>query len=156
MDDSKTGYGKRPIWQWVVIYLLIGGFAYIAVYYVFFKNGSVYAPELNTYPFISPTPTTIVTPPALITDNFTVTYDADGFKPQNLIIKAGDTVIWTNQGETKMDIASSPHPAHTDYPALNLGIAKIDESKSLSFPKPGTYQYHNHLNAGHFGLVTVE
>jgi plastocyanin len=139
---EEPGYEKRPMWRQLIVYLLIGGLAYIAVYYAFSKNKSVYAPE--------------TAPSALTTDNFTVTYGPNGFEPQNLTIKAGDTVIWINQGEAKMDVASSPHPAHTDYPALNFGLANTNESKSLSFPKPGTYKYHNHLNAGHYGLITVE
>jgi len=155
MDNTET-YEKRPMWRKLIAYLLIGGLAYVAVYYAFSKNKSVYAPEPNAYPFTSPTPTIVAIPSALITDNFTVTYGPNGFEPQNLTIKAGGTVLWTNQSEAKMDVASSPHPAHTDYPALNLGIAKTNESKSLSFPAPGTYQYHNHLNASHYGRVTVE
>lgn len=27
------GYGKRPLWQWIVIYVVIGGIVYGAVYY---------------------------------------------------------------------------------------------------------------------------
>lgn len=144
------------MWWRLTVYLLIGGLAYMAVYYAFSKNKSVYAPESNTYPLVSPTPTTSATLSALTTDSYSVTYSASGFEPQDLTIKAGGTVVWTNQSEAKMDVASSPHPAHTDYPALNLGIAKTNESKSLSFLVPGTYKYHNHLNASHYGRVIVE
>lgn len=34
------GYSKRPLWQWVVIYLIIGGVVYAAIYYfVIAKRG---------------------------------------------------------------------------------------------------------------------
>ncbi|MBI3485402.1 hypothetical protein HY025_00495 [Candidatus Daviesbacteria bacterium] len=34
-------YGKRPLWQWILIYAVIGGVIYFLVYYfVFAKNGS--------------------------------------------------------------------------------------------------------------------
>lgn len=34
------GYGKRPLWQWIVLYLVIGGIVYAAIYYFFMsKNG---------------------------------------------------------------------------------------------------------------------
>lgn len=38
------GYGKRPLWQWLLIYLVIGAIVYGAVYYfVYAKRGdSVY------------------------------------------------------------------------------------------------------------------
>ncbi|MCR4324615.1 MAG: hypothetical protein NUV69_02925 [Candidatus Curtissbacteria bacterium] len=44
---EKKGYGKRPLWQWVVIYLIIGGLVYAAVYY-FFLSGSG-APSIPGY-----------------------------------------------------------------------------------------------------------
>lgn len=37
---KKSGYGKRPIWQWVVIYLVVGVIVYGLIYYFFLKNGS--------------------------------------------------------------------------------------------------------------------
>lgn len=37
---EKYGYGKRPLWQWIVIYLIIGGLVYAAIYYfVIAKRG---------------------------------------------------------------------------------------------------------------------
>ncbi len=33
-----AGYGKRPMWQWIVLYLIIGGAIYYAVYYFFFRH----------------------------------------------------------------------------------------------------------------------
>lgn len=36
-----AGYGKRPLWQWVLIYLVVGGVIYGVVYYVIAaRNGS--------------------------------------------------------------------------------------------------------------------
>lgn len=34
-----NGYGKRPILQWIVIYVLVGGLIYLAIYFLFFANG---------------------------------------------------------------------------------------------------------------------
>lgn len=43
MAEGKGGYGKRPLWQWILIYLIIGGIIYYAIYYfVFAKNGGGY------------------------------------------------------------------------------------------------------------------
>lgn len=37
---NKNSYGKRPLWQWVLIYIIAGGVAYGLIYYFFFaKNG---------------------------------------------------------------------------------------------------------------------
>lgn len=39
-NKGYGGYGKRPLWQWVVIYLVIGGIIYAAIYYfVLSKKG---------------------------------------------------------------------------------------------------------------------
>jgi hypothetical protein len=34
------GYGKRPIWQWVVIYLIVAVVVYGLIYLVFFNGNS--------------------------------------------------------------------------------------------------------------------
>jgi len=37
---KKYGYGKKPLWQWILIYAVIGGAVYGLIYYFFFnKNG---------------------------------------------------------------------------------------------------------------------
>jgi hypothetical protein len=39
-DEQKPtkGYGKRPVWQWVVIYLIIAIIVYGAIYLIFFRG----------------------------------------------------------------------------------------------------------------------
>lgn len=41
-DDSKSkptkGYGKRPIWQWVAIYVVIAVIVYGLIYLIFFTG----------------------------------------------------------------------------------------------------------------------
>lgn len=37
-----SGYGKRPMWQWVLMYVVVGGIVYGLVYYYFFA-GSGYS-----------------------------------------------------------------------------------------------------------------
>lgn len=27
------GYGKRPLWQWIVMYVVVGGIIYYGIYY---------------------------------------------------------------------------------------------------------------------------
>jgi len=33
-----SGYGKRPMWQWILLYVIIGGILYYGVYYYFLKD----------------------------------------------------------------------------------------------------------------------
>lgn len=47
-EDSKNttrsprGYGKRPMWQWVVIYLLVAILVYGLIYYLFIRGTGGY------------------------------------------------------------------------------------------------------------------
>jgi hypothetical protein len=41
--EKKSYYGKRPLWQWVVIYVVVGGLVYGLIYYfVYARNGGGY------------------------------------------------------------------------------------------------------------------
>lgn len=37
-----AGYGKRPLWQWILIYLVIGAVVYGAIYYFYFSKKGGY------------------------------------------------------------------------------------------------------------------
>ena len=33
-DGNKNGgYGKRPLWQWILLYVVIGGIIYFGIFY---------------------------------------------------------------------------------------------------------------------------
>jgi hypothetical protein len=34
------GYGKRPLWQWIVLYVIIGAIVYFGIYYVYAMHKS--------------------------------------------------------------------------------------------------------------------
>lgn len=36
----SKGYGKRPVWQWVAIYVVVGAIVYGAVWYFFMRGNS--------------------------------------------------------------------------------------------------------------------
>ncbi|MBI2984201.1 MAG: hypothetical protein HYY50_01075 [Candidatus Kerfeldbacteria bacterium] len=46
-SSPPAGYGKRPRWQWVVIYLVIGGLVYGAIYYFAYANKGGYQSSGN-------------------------------------------------------------------------------------------------------------
>ena len=85
-----------------------------------------------------------------------VNITSSGFSPANITINAGGSVIWRNGNSANHNVSSAPHPIHTTYSPLNLGVIKPGESKSLTFPTAGTYKYHDHLNPSLTGSVTVE
>ncbi len=82
--------------------------------------------------------------PSVVTiDNFT-------FKPQQLTVKAGATVTWTNKDDIPHGIASA-NDAFARSKALDT-----DDSYSFIFAAPGTYQYFCYLHPHMTGTIVVE
>jgi plastocyanin len=86
----------------------------------------------------------------------TITYTRDGFSVDNATIPAGSTVRIINQSETQLDLASNPHPTHTDNSELNTGFVAPGESQTFTITQTGTWGFHNHLREAHTGSITVE
>lgn len=57
-----SGYGKRPLWQWILLYVIIGGIIYAGVYYFYLskKGASPY-----TYPGVTTEASPTATPEAM-------------------------------------------------------------------------------------------
>ena len=43
---QKKGYGKRPLWQWILLYVVLAGIIYAVIYFLFLSGG---APSLPGY-----------------------------------------------------------------------------------------------------------
>lgn len=153
-EGYQSGYGKRPLWQWSVIYAVVGLVIYGLIYYfVLNKKGG----NINNVPSVDPTTTSSeATASTTATIQDTVNLTTNGFSPATLTIKAGTKVTWVNQSGSNATVNSNPHPIHTDYPPLNLGSFKDGGTLSLTFDKPGTYGYHNHLNPSESGTIIVQ
>jgi len=91
-----------------------------------------------------------------LTSGMSVKISPSGFEPSQIKIKRGSKVTWLNESGSVVSIASDPHPTHTNYPPLNLGILENGTSVSLVFDSSGNYGYHDHLNPAHKGTVIVE
>ncbi len=76
-------------------------------------------------------------------DNFT-------FRPQNLKVKAGTTITWTNRDDIPHGIASATN-AFAKSNALDT-----DDSYSFTFTTPGTYQYFCYIHPHMTGTIVVE
>ncbi|MDO8513949.1 MAG: hypothetical protein Q7S50_00180 [bacterium] len=97
----------------------------------------------------------------------TVKYNGSTFSPAEVTIKVGGTVTFESEGGSSMWVASGPHPEHTGYSGTTRSAhcpdtsnASFDQcvagdSYTFAFKKIGTWPYHNHMNAGVFGKVTV-
>lgn len=83
-----------------------------------------------------------------------VVYTNSGFSPQTITVGVGTTIVFTNQSDNQMWVASDPHPVHTNHPSFDqIG----DENKyAFTFTEIGMYSYHNHLVPSSAGTIVVE
>lgn len=101
-----------------------------------------------------------------------VIYTNEGYSPKELKIKKGESVTFKNESSQPMWTASAMHPTHTVYPGTDIkncgNSAMMDmmfdscsavpsgESWKFQFNETGTWGYHDHMRATHFGKIIVE
>lgn len=145
--------GKYIIIVIVVVILLGGGFYFMK------KQTSMQqaAPSTqNAQPFSSNVQPTSASVTGSAEGANAVSYTANGFEPNTISIKAGQTVTWTNKDSDDVWVASNPHPTHTDYPGFDeLKSMSNGQTYSFTFTKVGKWGYHNHLNPSQQGTVIV-
>ncbi len=159
--NSGGGYGKKPLWQWVLLYVVIGGIVYALIYY-FVLGGNSGGYNYNTNTSTAPTEsgqstqttttTTIVTPaptnPA--PSNVKVSIKNFSFSPQTLTVKTGTKVTWTNND-------SVPHTVTSDSDnLLNSGTISPGQSFSFTFTNTGSANYHCSIHPMMKGVVVVQ
>jgi plastocyanin len=88
-----------------------------------------------------------------------VALTASGVDPKALTLAAGSTVVFTNNDSAAHEIASNPHPGHTQCPELNLGALSPGESRTMTIAahdQPcGFHDHMNPDNAAFHGTITV-
>lgn len=92
------------------------------------KTGKIPLPQK------SPTPTPVATESA-VTEKQAITIENYSYSPANLVIKAGETVTWTNKD-------SVAHTATSNDGAFDTGLIGQNETASVTFDTSGTFSYH--------------
>ncbi len=85
-----------------------------------------------------------VIPVVLHTAN-TVNMTAEGFEPARLTIATGSTVTFFNKDVEARWPAAGPHNYHDKQYSADGGVAP-NGNVTLTFLKPGRWQYHDHLH----------
>jgi plastocyanin len=80
---------------------------------------------------------------AVSIDNFT-------FSPQQLTVKAGTTVTWTNKDDIPHGIAA------TGNTFKRSAAMDTDDNYSFTFTTPGTYRYFCYIHPHMTGTIVVE
>lgn len=85
-----------------------------------------------------------------------ISMTSEGFSPEEITIKKGQTVTWVNNTSEFLWPASNLHPTHGIYPEFDPRepIAP-GESWSFTFQKVGTWRYHDHLRPIERGVIEV-
>lgn len=155
--EQKGSYGKRPLWQWIVIYVIIGGIIYAGVYYFFLAKIGGYN---YNQPGQSQTQSTPQTSETTQQAQTTITYSSSGFLPATVTAKSGGKITWVNKSDKQVKIGANPHPIHTGNKEVSGGEFTLDlqpgEERTVLVSKVGTFGYHNHLNASEEGTIRVE
>jgi plastocyanin len=90
----------------------------------------------------------------------TITITGSGVSPGSVSITNGQSVTFVNNDTRPHEIASDPHPAHTNCPSINaLGIIPAGVTRlTNAFAGTGTCGFHDHgdpNNAALKGNITV-
>jgi plastocyanin len=89
------------------------------------------------------TPTT----PAPPSNPYTFTLTSSGVSPKELTVPLGTRVLFVNNDSRRHDMASDPHPEHTDCIEINLGALVTGQSReTLNLVAAKTCGFHDHDN----------
>lgn len=102
------------------------------------------------------TPPPEVKPAEIPAGSIVVTLSKDGYSPETLSVKVGDTVTFRSVDGELFWPASNLHPSHTIYPEFDpQEPIQPDSVWSFTFTKPGEWKYHDHLAPYFTGVITV-
>jgi plastocyanin len=78
---------------------------------------------------------------------YTFTLTSSGLSPKELTVPVGTRVLFVNRDSRRHDMASDPHPEHTDCNEVNLGALAAGESReTLNLVMAKTCGFHDHDN----------
>lgn len=86
----------------------------------------------------------------------TIVRTKQGFVPQSVHIKKGDTIRFVNETGTPFWPASNSHPSHGTYSEFDpQKPIPADGSWSFTFNRVGSWGFHDHMAAGVQGTIVV-
>jgi nitrite reductase (NO-forming) len=164
MDEENKkaeGYGKRPFWQWVLLYAVVALVLYgLFYYFVLAKNGAnPYSQTGTSQQNITPTTVQVQTSPASVAASEKITVEGSEFAfiPSTITLKKGQTAEITFK-----NVGKFPH----NLTISDLGVASktIQPGEQDTFTvtpdKIGQFAFictvPGHADKGMKGTLTVE
>ncbi len=87
--------------------------------------------------------------------NHKLTITNGKFSPLQTKANLCDTITFINEDDKVRDIAFGPHPEHQNYGGQSEVNVRKGYAKTITLNQAGTYQFHDHLDAGMTGHFTV-
>lgn len=90
----------------------------------------------------------------------TITITAAGVSPSSVTVAPGSRVTFVNNDSRPHDMASDPHPAHTDCPEINVGFIAAGASgttQNLNTARTCGFHDHNQPNVSSLmGTIRIQ
>lgn len=142
------------------LYFAGAGIALLLLFSLWAKNANFnLRTMMQPMQAVNPTATTTTPNPQTggnVPIEILITITPNGFIPDVIMIKPGTKITWVNKSGKDANINSDPHPAHTNYPSLNLGNFWNNGSVSLIFTQHGRFGYHNDVAPSQHGYIIVQ
>ena len=88
---------------------------------------------------------------------YTITETEDGFNPEKMTIKKGETITFKSTRNKFFWPASDLHPTHLIYPEFDpKDPIAPNKTWSFTFNKVGSWKFHDHLAPYYTGIITVK
>jgi plastocyanin len=153
-EQKQNGYGKRPLWQWIVLYLVIGVIIYAGVYYFLqVKNSKDYSNSVT----VSSNNSSTISPTIIQTQKVIIEGNEFAFTPSRITLKKGQVaeITFRNTG---------PFPHNLAIADLNVKTKTIQsgEQDTIQFTPDKTGQFAfictvpGHADKGMKGILTVQ
>ncbi len=94
--------------------------------------------------------------PTATDGDYVITLTEDGFVPDELTLRVGDTVVFNTTTGNMFWPASNLHPSHLIYPEFDpQGPVQPDDTWGFTFTEAGEWKFHDHLAPYFTGVLTV-
>lgn len=114
---ANGGYNKRPLWQWLIIYVILGVIVYGVIYYFFLNKNNGYNSSKSSMQYSSPSPSQAAPSTAMMSSESTVT-----LKPVNSSNEAGTATLTEENGQVKVTIKLTGYTKDVAQPAhIHMG-----------------------------------
>ena len=108
----------------------------------------------------SPPPPGNPNPPPNPTATTTITITAAGVQPRAIVVPRGSRVTFVNSNNVGHDMASDPHPDHTQCTDITTGFVSVNQSRQTDVLNIArTCGYHDHnppTNSAFQGTITIQ